>query len=132
MAAAIAPERATELIRSLNDPSLLLQAQVLAGDADSWSAAEGFINSVADNDDERKKFAEAPLWAGIVNAAGHFAASSAAEHTTIYNAFATSASYTADYNDITLGFCGFFDGSFAGPKYDSCTGIGSPKGIARK
>lgn len=76
--------------------------------------------------------AAAPLWAGIVNAAGHFAASSAAELTTIYNAFATSASYTADYNDITLGFCGFFDGSFAGPKYDSCTGIGSPKGIAGK
>jgi hypothetical protein len=58
MAAAIA-ERATERIRSLNDPSLLLQAHVLAGDADSWSAAEGFINSVADNDDERKKFAAA-------------------------------------------------------------------------
>jgi subtilase family serine protease len=76
--------------------------------------------------------ASAPLWAGIVNAAGQFAASSAAELTTIYNAFATSASYTADYNDITLGFCGFFDGSFAGPKYDSCTGIGSPKGTAGK
>jgi len=43
MAPAIA-ERATERIRSLNDPSLLLQAHVLAGDADSWSAAEGFIN----------------------------------------------------------------------------------------
>src|SRR5262249_3796492 len=49
----------TERIRSLNDPSLLLQAHVLAGDADSWSAAEGFINSVAENDDERKKFASA-------------------------------------------------------------------------
>jgi hypothetical protein len=53
MAAAIA-ERATERIRSLNDPSLLLQAHVLAGDADSWSAAEGFINSVTDNEDERR------------------------------------------------------------------------------
>lgn len=76
--------------------------------------------------------AAAPIWASIVNAAGHFAASSAAELTTVYNAFATPASYAGDYNDISLGFCGFFDGTFAGLKYDLCTGIGSPKGLAGK
>jgi len=58
MAAAIT-ERATEQIHSLNDPELLLQAHVLAGDADSWSAAEGFIKSASENDDERKKFTAA-------------------------------------------------------------------------
>jgi hypothetical protein len=58
MAAAIT-ERAAEQIRSLNDPELLLQAHVVAGDADSWSAAVGFINSATGNEDERKKFAVA-------------------------------------------------------------------------
>jgi hypothetical protein len=58
MAAAIT-ERATEQIRSLNDPELLLQTHVLAGDTDSWSATVGFINSATENDDEHKKFAAA-------------------------------------------------------------------------
>ncbi|MGA7928831.1 MAG: hypothetical protein WCA20_22900 [Candidatus Sulfotelmatobacter sp.] len=58
MAAAII-ERATEQIRSLNDPELLLQANVGSGDADSWTAAVGFVYSASENDEERKKFAAA-------------------------------------------------------------------------
>ena len=73
-----------------------------------------------------------PLWAGIVNRAGHFAASSNAELTTIYGAFATASTYAADYFDISQGFCGFYDGDTAGPSYDLCTGVGSPKGYVGK
>ena len=68
-----------------------------------------------------------PTWAGIVNRAGHFAASSSAELTTIYTAYATAATYAADYNDITTGFCSFYDANLAVIKWDRCTGVGSPK-----
>jgi subtilase family serine protease len=68
-----------------------------------------------------------PLWAGIVNRAGHFAASSNAELTTIYTAFATPATYSADYFDISQGFCGFYDGDTSAVSWDACTGVGSPK-----
>ena len=50
-----------------------------------------------------------PTWYGIVNRAGNFAASSAAELTTIYTAYKNAATYAADYNDITTGFCSFYD-----------------------
>ena len=73
-----------------------------------------------------------PTWAGIVNRAGHFAASSAAELTTIYNAYANATTYAADFNDITYGLCGFYDGFQAVAKWDPCTGVGSPKGTAGK
>ena len=73
-----------------------------------------------------------PTWAGIVNSAGHFAASSSAELTTIYGAYATPSTYSADYNDITSGLCGFYDGFSAVTKWDSCTGVGSPKGNVGK
>ena len=74
----------------------------------------------------------APLWAGIINHAGHFSASSAAELTAIYTAFATATTYAADYNDVIDGRCGEYDGFIAVAKWDPCTGIGSPKGIAGK
>jgi kumamolisin len=73
-----------------------------------------------------------PIWAGIINRAGHFSASSAAELTAIYNAFGTATTYAADYHDITFGLCGAYDGNTAAVKWDPCTGIGSPKGIAGK
>lgn len=73
-----------------------------------------------------------PIWAGIVNHAGHFAASSNAELTTIYTAFGTATTYAADYNDISDGRCGAYDGYIAVAKWDPCTGIGSPKGVAGK
>jgi len=68
-----------------------------------------------------------PTWAGIVNRAGHFAASSAAELTTIYTAYSNATTYAADYNDITTGFCSFYDANLAVAKFDICTGVGSPK-----
>jgi subtilase family serine protease len=68
-----------------------------------------------------------PTWAGIVNRAGHFATSSAAELTTIYNAYNNATTYAADYHDITTGFCGFYDANLAVAKWDLCTGVGSPK-----
>jgi subtilase family serine protease len=73
-----------------------------------------------------------PTWAGIVNRAGHFAASSNAELTTIYNDLANTATYPADYRDVAYGLCGFFDGFVAGAKWDRCTGVGSPKGYVGK
>jgi subtilase family serine protease len=68
-----------------------------------------------------------PSWAGIVNRAGHFATSSSAELTTIYTAYKTGTTYAADYNDITYGLCGFYDGNGATTAWDPCTGVGSPK-----
>jgi kumamolisin len=73
-----------------------------------------------------------PSWAGIVNGAGHFATSSKAELTTIYNAYASSTNYAADYNDISYGLCGFYDGYIASTNWDPCTGVGSPKGYVGK
>ena len=73
-----------------------------------------------------------PTWAGIVNRAGHFFASSTVELTKIYTAFGTAASYAADYNDVTYGLCGFYDGNIAAVKWDPCTGIGSPRGYVGK
>jgi len=74
----------------------------------------------------------APVWAGILNHAGHFSASSVAELTAIYTAFANATAYAADYNDISDGRCGEYDGYIAVAKWDPCTGIGSPRGIAGK
>ena len=73
-----------------------------------------------------------PIWAGIVNHAGHFAASSNAELTTVYNAYGTVTTYAADYNDISDGRCGAYDGYIAAVKWDPCTGVGSPKGLGGK
>jgi len=73
-----------------------------------------------------------PTWAGVVNRAGQFAASSSAELTNIYGAFAGATTYAADYNDVAYGLCGFYDGFIAGTKWDPCTGVGSPKGYVGK
>ena len=73
-----------------------------------------------------------PTWAGIVNRAGGFAASTPAELQEIYTAYGTAATYAADYTDITYGFCSFYDGTLAVTGWDACTGIGSPKTYAGK
>ena len=73
-----------------------------------------------------------PVWAGIVNHAGHFAASSNAELTMIYKTFSTPTAYPLYYNDISSGLCGFYDGYVATRNWDPCTGIGSPRGVLGK
>jgi subtilase family serine protease len=70
----------------------------------------------------------APAVAGIINRAGSFAASSAAELTTIYN----NMSNTSDFTDITSGYCGSYMGFTAVTGYDFCTGVGAVKGYAGK
>ena len=70
----------------------------------------------------------APVWAAIVNHAGHFKASSAAELTLIY----ASASTAADFRDVKYGSCGYYQGWFAVAGWDPCTGSGAPVGTAGK
>jgi|SRR5579871_668378 len=65
-----------------------------------------------------------PSLAGIVNSAGHFAASTAAELTTVYN----NMSNGADFRDITYGYCGPYAGYFTKAGWDFCTGVGSDIG----
>ena len=69
-----------------------------------------------------------PTWAGIVNRAGAFAASSNAELTTIYGKLGVAA----DYHDITLGDCGPYAGYLATAGWDPCTGVGSDVAYAGK
>jgi len=67
-----------------------------------------------------------PVWAGIVNAAGGFSASTNAELTKLYK---DSSTY---FNDITNGSCGPYMGSFATRGWDLCTGLGSPRSYRGK
>lgn len=66
----------------------------------------------------------APVWAGIVNAAGSFSISSQAELNTIYSNRGTM--------DITAGSCGPNQGYMAKDGWDFCTGLGSPLGEGGK
>jgi kumamolisin len=68
----------------------------------------------------------APTWAGIVNAAGGFAASSQAELTKLYT------DPPGDFTDITRGSCGPYMGNFAVANWDFCSGLGSPKKYSGK
>jgi subtilase family serine protease len=61
-----------------------------------------------------------PLVAGIVNAAGSFAASSAAELEMIY-------ANPLGFSDTTVGNCGLYIATLAAPGWDFCTGFGSPR-----
>src|SRR5215470_9840565 len=65
--------------------------------------------------------AAAPVWAGIVNAAGRFATSSQAELSTIYG----NLGKAADFTDIAQGSCGPHQGYLAAIGWDFCTGGGS-------
>ncbi|MGA2218682.1 MAG: S53 family peptidase [Terracidiphilus sp.] len=69
-----------------------------------------------------------PLWAGIVNHAGHFSASVLIEETLIY----ASAKTAADFRDVTIGSCGFYEGWSAAAGWDPCSGNGTPLGTAGK
>lgn len=67
-----------------------------------------------------------PLWAGIVNAAGSFSASTSAELTKLY------ADSRSDFNALTSGSCGWYAGWFASSSWNFCTGLGSPKSYKGK
>jgi subtilase family serine protease len=69
-----------------------------------------------------------PNLAGIVNRAGSFAATTAAELTTIYK----DKAITTDYHDVTLGFCGPYAGYLAATGWDPCTGVGTTHGYLGK
>jgi kumamolisin len=70
----------------------------------------------------------APVWAGIINAAGRFAKSSQAELSTIYSNLANAA----DFTDIAQGSCGPNQGYLAGTGWDFCTGAGTDFGTLGK
>jgi subtilase family serine protease len=69
-----------------------------------------------------------PALAGIINSTGSFYASSNAELSAIY----TNAANTADFRDITSGFCGPYGGYSAVAGWDPCTGVGVVNGKAGK
>lgn len=72
--------------------------------------------------------ASTPIWAGIVNRAGGFSASTNAELTKVY----TNRSNTAMYRDAVYGFCGPQAGYTAITGWDPCTGVGTPVGYGGK
>ena len=69
-----------------------------------------------------------PGLAGLVNAAGSFAASTNAELTTVY----ADLGVNKDFHDITNGDCGPYAGYLALKGWDFCTGVGSVGGIVGK
>jgi subtilase family serine protease len=68
-----------------------------------------------------------PSFAGIVNSAGKFYASSTTELTTIYGGIGSTS-----FTDITGGWCGLEAGSSAIAGWDPCTGVGSNLGTSGK
>jgi len=76
-----------------------------------------------------------PVLAGMVNQAGKFKASSAAELSLMYGAVSGGGSTIgAGFNDIVpdYGVCGPYQGYTALVGYDLCTGIGTPNGTTNK
>ena len=65
-----------------------------------------------------------PALAGIINSVGSFRASTNAELTTIYG----NRTVTADFRDITTGFCGPYGGYSGATGWDPCTGVGVVNG----
>jgi subtilase family serine protease len=70
----------------------------------------------------------APSLAGIVNAAGNFHASSAAELAAIYSSFGRGSGFA----DIQSGTCYHYAGYLAAPGWDYCSGVGSVNGYEDK
>jgi kumamolisin len=67
-----------------------------------------------------------PTWAGIVNTASGFSASSQAELTQLYS------DPSADFTGIKVGNCGQYMSIFASGSWDFCSGRGSPNGYRGK
>jgi kumamolisin len=72
----------------------------------------------------------APSLAGIINAAGKFAASSQDENALIYRHL--FGGDDDDFRDIRFGNCGLNIGNFATHGWDFCTGVGSDLGLGGK
>lgn len=70
----------------------------------------------------------APALAGIINSAGNFYSSSAAELSVIYG----NLGNTNYFHDGRYGFCGPYGGYWANGGWDFCTGVGVPTGILGK
>src|SRR5271165_2652889 len=66
-----------------------------------------------------------PVLAGIVNAAGSFVNHTASELHTSYNWYLNPALYHKYFYDVTKGS----NGAPAGPGWDECTGLGSPRNL---
>lgn len=69
-----------------------------------------------------------PLFAALVNHAGHFSASSAAEESLLY----ANGLLSPNLRDIEYGNCGYYGGWFAVSGWDPCTGLGTPYGSGGK
>ncbi len=69
-----------------------------------------------------------PTLAAISNAAGHFYASTLAEHNAIYSTLGAGAGWNA----VTEGYCYYYNGYLASQVWDLCTGAGSPNGFSNK
>jgi len=70
----------------------------------------------------------APSLAGVINAAGSFYTSSAAELTAIY----AELGQGIGFSDIVSGTCYHYAGYLAGPGWDFCSGVGSVSGYQGK
>jgi kumamolisin len=76
-----------------------------------------------------------PVWAGIVNAAGRFNNSTAAELAQIYASASLFQEPPRGFTDITSGACSIgpdFEALLATEGWDFCTGVGSPLGYFGK
>lgn len=95
-----------------------------------WSSIEFYLNEELPNDTGwwivGGTSAATPTFAGIINRAGAFRASSSAELTALY------ADPATDFNDTTTGDCGPYEGWSPTTGWDVCTGFGSPKAYAGK
>jgi len=72
--------------------------------------------------------AASPVMAAIVNNAGSFKGSTAAQQTLMYSALGKAA----DWYDVKQGTCGAQQGYWAKAGLDFCGGIGAPRGLAGK
>jgi kumamolisin len=76
--------------------------------------------------------AASPTWAGLLNngstRAGKWAASTNAALTTMY----ANKAVATDFRDITVGYCGPYEGYTTAVGWDPCTGIGSDQSYAGK
>src|SRR5262249_16478784 len=78
-----------------------------------------------------------PIWAGIVNAAGRFNSSTAAELAQIYSRPAVFAGASVGFNDIDSGTCGMaavgvFDTYLAATGGGFCGGVGTRLGVVQR